>query len=114
MIGTILAAVFGLSMGIAFRQVRRYDRNVDILRKQVDRLKSREIAFADKEMLIRRHDDLVLKVARCANDQNSLRIEWVRDLIEVEERIGVLEKNVVAFLNSDLITRNQISDNDNN
>jgi hypothetical protein len=87
---------------------------VDILRKEVERLKSREIAFADKELLIRRHDDLALKVARCANDQNSLQIEWVRDLIEVEGRIEDLQKSVVALLNSDLIPRKQISDNDNN
>jgi hypothetical protein len=114
MVVTILAAVFGFSMGIAFRQLSRLDKKLTLLKKEVERLKSREIAFADKEMLIRRHDDLALKVARCANDQNSLQIEWVRDLIEVEGRIEDLKKSVVALLNSDLILKKQISDNDNN
>jgi hypothetical protein len=103
MIDIILAAVFGLSMGIAFRQVRRCNRNVGILREQVDRLKRREIACVDKEMIAQRHHDLNAKIEKESADTQMLYNKWMHQLHQNDKRVQKLENDVVVFLNSDVV-----------
>ena len=103
MIVTILAAVFGFSMGIASRHVSRLDKKLTLLKNEVDELKRKLILEADKQMILERHIDINLKLEKNEKDLNYLYNQWIHQLHQNERRVVKLEKDVVDFLNSDVV-----------
>ena len=98
----VIAGYFS-GLVVAFRHVMMLDKNVDELKREIDRLKRREIACVDKEMIAQRHHDLNAKIEKESADTQMLYNKWTHQLHQNDKRVQKLENDVVVFLNSDVV-----------